>query len=412
MGDENQVDKSGEQGGESLDSALKNALTRGLQDKAGGDTGARARVMDGEVKSKSVLTQSVGSLTGRVKRRQMFAFCEELALLLECGMPLVKALSTLANRIDNTKLARIIMAMGSKVETGTTFTDAAAEFPRCFPPLVVSMFHAGERSGNLMQSLRHVADHGERLLTARHRAIGSLVYPVLVIILAFCVVSFAFSFSATAFKPILEDLGTEVPWSMSILLSLGMLWRSAGFWIVLVGGITALVVLYIFASRVSGFRLLRDRFLARCPFVRRFVKTSLAANFARIVSTMLDAGVPLQETLQITHDATRNELMRHTIRRVQQAVSEGGRMTPALEQARLFPPVAYDLASIGEEAGALERVFGRMAEIYEEKLAADTEILGKLVQPFILIILGAVVGFIVTGLFSMYSAVLTQIRTG
>jgi type IV pilus assembly protein PilC len=155
---------------------------------------------------------------------------------------------------------------------------------------------------------------------------------------------------------------------------------------------------------------LRDRFYVRCPGVRYFAKTSIVAGFSRVFGTMLQAGVPLDETLQAVHDTSSNELVRHTLTRVQEAVAAGGRITPVLEKSGMFPAVAYDLTAIGEEAGALDRVFSRMADIYEEKLSTDVAALGKFVQPVVVILLGLIVGFVVIAMFSTYSSVVQQIQ--
>ena len=410
MANENQ-DEEKKESAEAFDSAVKESLTRGLREKLG-DEGARGRVMDSAgSRRKSVWSAGLGGVLGRVKRREVFAFCEELALLLEYGMPLVNGLNTLANRVDNPAFARVIMDMGVTVEQGGSFTEAASKQARHFPDLVINMFRAGERSGTLMETLHRVADQGERLAAARHRAVTSLIYPVFIILVAMGVVSFAFSYVMEVFeKQLLEPMGLEPFWMMKILLSLGKLWQSGTFWIITVAIIAGVVVFYLFARRFSGFRLLRDRFYVRCPFVRRFVKEGTVARFSRVFGTMLEAGVPLDETLQAVHDTSSNELVRHTLTRVQEAVAAGGRITPVLERSDMFPPVAYDLMAIGEEAGALDRVFSRMADIYEEKLATDVAALAKFVQPVIVIVLGLIVGFIVVAMFGTYSSLLQQIQ--
>ena len=409
MADEKRNKEPKEETKESLDAALKSALTRGLQEKT--DVGARVRLMEpGKARRKGLLNLNIGGLLGRVKPRDVFAFCEELSLLLEYGMPMVRALNTLANRIENPALARVVMDVGNTVERGGTFSEATTRHPRCFSPLIVNMFRAGERSGTLMETLHHVAEHGERVIASRHKALASLIYPFIIIVAAICVVTFAFSMFVDQYVPIMQSLGAEVPWMMAVLMKLATWWGGWTFWVVAAAIVVGVIVLYKLTMRVSTMRLLRDRFLVRCPGIRRFVKTSLVANFSRVFSTMLQAGVPLQETLQAVHDTTTNELLRLTMKRVEKAVSEGGRITPALERADLFPPVAYDLAAIGEEAGALDRVFARMADIFEEKLETDTAMIGKIAQPAIVILLACIVGFVVISLLSMYAGVLQQIQ--
>ena len=173
--------------------------------------------------------------------------------------------------------------------------------------------------------------------------------------------------------------------------------------------VAGVIIGYVVAMRFIAFRLLRDRFLVRFPGVRHFVKQGLLVNFARIFSAMLQSGVRMQESLQATRDACGNEILRLTLERVQGAVQRGERITPELERGGVFPPLAYDLCAVAEEAGALDRVLSRLSEVYEEKQATETEMLGKLVQPAIVIVLAFIVGFIIFAFFSMYTSAFAQI---
>ena len=148
----------------------------------------------------------------------------------------------------------------------------------------------------------------------------------------------------------------------------------------------------------------RDGILAHFPFMSHFAKQELLVNFSRVFSTMLSSGVPLQESLAATHDATQNEVMRVAIERVQAAVARGEKITGELERSRVFPGIAYDLCAVGEEAGQLDTVFHNLGEMYAEKQAREVELLGKLIQPAIVIVLACVVGFILYAFFSVWTA--------
>ena len=398
-----------EKGGKSFDAAIKEALRRGLSITTGTD-GARTRTMAELPHRFSVWRRSLGGLIGAVRRREVFTFCHQLAVLLECGMQLVKALNTLANRAANLALGKVIMSVGNRVEEGVSFCDAVSEHPRAFPPLVVNMFRAGEQSGNLTQALYRVAEHGERLTSARQKVLAALIYPAVVVVLTVAVVAFAFRFSMAGMSKLMEDLKVQPPASMAALIRVANLFRSNQFWFALVAVIVGLFVLYAIARRFRVFRLLRDRLLIRLPIARYFVKESLVANFARVFSTLYGSGVPLIDTLQATHSTTRNEVLRLAIERVIASVREGGRMGEPLEQAAVFPPLAYDMIAVGEEAGALDRVFEKMAALYEERFATDTALVAKFVQPAIVVFLAVVVGFVVVSFFSMYASILEQIK--
>jgi len=157
---------------------------------------------------------------------------------------------------------------------------------------------------------------------------------------------------------------------MTTLLKIGDMLRSTHFWAGVIIVVVGVPILYAIAMQSQVFRLLRDRFLLRCPIVSHFIKEDLLANFGRVFSTMLHSGLPIQESLQAAHDTCRNEVGRLTITRVQEAVRRGQRITPTLESSGIFPVLAYDLCAAGEEAGALDRVFSRLGDYYEQKLEA------------------------------------------
>jgi len=396
-----------------FDAAIKEALRRGLKERTGPERGARRRLMkEGVDEAKSIWDRRVGGVLGTVRRREVFAFCQQLALLLECGMPLVKALNTLAHRTENLTLARVVRDIGNRVEAGSTFTDAVRRHRRYFPALVLNMFRAGEQSGTLIQTLYRVAEEGEKLTAARSKALVALIYPIFVLVTAVVVVTVFLSAAVSRFTELFEALDTHVPGPMRFLIAAAARFASPAFWAWVVIVLVLVVIAYRLACRSMAFRLLRDRFLLRCPGIRHFVKQALVARFARVFSTMLGSGVPLQEALQAARDTTGNEVLRLTIERVQNAVRGGGRITPELERGNAFPPLAYDLSAIGEEAGALDRVYERMAEVYEEKLETDVAMVSKLAQPLIVVILALIVGYILVAFIQTYAQLWQAARAG
>jgi len=391
----------------SFDTAIRDALRRGLEEQTG--TGARMRVVSRSLAGPSVWRRRITGLLGSVSKREIFAFCQELALLLECGMPLVRALNTVAGRIENYTLARAILAVADRVEEGGSFTEAVTEQSRYFPAVLINMFRAGEQSGDLIHALYDVAEHGERLTTARHKALASLIYPAVLIVVAFGVITVAFGWSMGQFKDFFDELKIPIPWTMQVLMTFGEKVRTAEFWMWLVGGVAGVVVLCKLLMRLRAVRLLRDRLLLRCPGMRYFVQQGLIANFSRVFAIMIQGGVSLDEALQACHETADNEVLRLTIERVRQNVREGRGMTEAFERGGVFPPLAYDLSGVAEEAGALGRIFDKMAHVYEEKLETDTAVVGRIIQPLVVVLLAVVVGFIMVGFLSTYATLFTHV---
>jgi type IV pilus assembly protein PilC len=350
-----------------------------------------------------------GKLFGGVKPHEIFSFCSALSLLLECGLPLVKALNVMAGRMDNRTLRRSAAEMAKMVEEGRSFSDAASTYAPYLPGQFIAMVRAGEKTGKLGEMLARIAESGERVLASRRKLITMFIYPVIVIIVAIIVVAVVFGIIAKGFKYFVE-LNVDIPWEMKSLLKVGAVLGNVNFWIGVVIVLVGVPILYMIATRFLAFRLLRDRFLLRCPGIKHFVKEDLLANFGRVFSTMLRAGMPIQESLQAAHDTCRNEVGRLTIVRVQEAVRRGQRITPTLENSGIFPVLAYDLCAAGEEAGALDRIFSKLGDYYEQKLQDEAQMLSKIIQPALIILLALIVGFILVAFFHMWSSALIQLQ--
>jgi type IV pilus assembly protein PilC len=350
-----------------------------------------------------------GSLFSGVKPHEIFSFCSALSLLLECGLPLVKALNILAGRLENRTMARAAAEMAKTVEEGRSFSDAASQHMRFLPGQFIAMLRAGEKTGRLGEMLARIADSGERVLASRRKLITMFIYPFIVVIVALVVVAVVFGVLSKGFD-FFTQMDIKIPWMMSTLLKVGAVLRTTGFWVGFLLVVVGVPILYAIASQFLVFRLLRDRFLLRCPGINHFVKEDLLANFGRVFSTMLHAGLPIQESIQAAHDTCRNEVGRLTFTRVQEAVRRGQRITPTLESGGIFPVLAYDLCAAGEEAGALDRVFAKLGDYYEHKLQDEAQMISKVVQPVIIIILALIVGFIVIAFFQMWASALIQLQ--
>ena len=380
--------------------------TRQEGERLSGETGGNEQLKAPPVSQwKSPSHAGIG---GR-SRKEIVAFCEELSLLLECGMPLLRSLHTLQERWHKPGFRRIIGDIAGAVESGRSFSQACAEHGRGFPVPVLSMIYAGERSGELAKMLSHVASRGQKVMAVRRRALGAFIYPAFVLLVALLVVGVVFGMIAKGFDFFKEISGQELPMSMQILLTVGGWFQSWQVWVGIGAVLVGLIILYKLAMTSLALRTVRDTLLLRLPVVGHFVKQGLLEQFARVFGTLVGSGVPVQESLMASHDTVPNEVLRASVRETAEAVGRGERLTETLRKGRCFPPLAYDLCAVGEEAGMLDRVFGRLADRYEEKLSAETEMLGKMVQPVIIIFLALVVGFIVFAFFSTYVSTLGAI---
>ncbi len=361
------------------------------------------------LRKRSWLHNAKRKVSRKLKTHEISSFCEELALMLSSGMTLVPALRTLSQRGGNYHLRRVIREMGDMIESGATFTEAVSDHEYQFGKFYIAIFEAGERSGSLINALQRVAKKSEDIAHLRHKIISSMIYPVIVVLAALGVIGFAFSYAVPKLIPMIEDMGVGVPWTMQYLLQIGEYIRSGDFWLSLISWAVLVVVSYFVLTRFSAFRLIRDRLAIRIPFLKKHVKQYLVYNFSRVFSTMLSSGVSVPEALEATKETTKNEVLRLTIDRTREAVTEGKRVVPNLVKEKVFPPLAYDMMVAGEETGTLDDVFERVADVYEKKSSNDMEVVGELIKPAIVVVLAIMVGFIVVSLFQTYSEIITQV---
>lgn len=392
-------------GGKPMDMSIREQLSRGLEERSTRHEGAREwGGEEREMHAVPAWKRPIAVTFGLVSMSEIVSFFEQIALLLECGMPLLRALNSVHNRWRNPVFQRVIGKMAATVESGRTFSEAVTEHPRYFPNAMVAMIRAGEKSGKLGQMLERIANQGENFLAVRRKAINIMIYPAIVLLAAVVVIAVVFGVLADGFTTFVDITEKELPWAMSTLLAVGEILRSPIFWFGLVAAVVVLVMAYMTARKIPTFRLLRDRILLRLPGVGHFVKQGLLVNFSRVFSTLINSGVPLEESLSATRGITNNEVLRLTVDRVKDAVRRGERLTPTLARGGTFPPLAYDLCAVGEESGMLDRVFARVADVYDEKQSTELAMVGNLVQPAIIIILAVIVGFIVFAFFNMYIA--------
>jgi len=383
--------------GESVGSSIRQQISRDLEGQ-----GQQKETVGGMALPKP---PSVGKRIWtclHIRRRELLTFYQELALLLEVGMPLSRSLRGMEARWRHTSLRRVIGTLAVAVEEGRSFSQAMAEQNHVFPNTAISMVRAGEKAGKLDDMLFRIADHAERMATARQRVIGEMVYPLIVLLVAVVVIAVVFGVMGANFDALREIGQAEPPWSLNVMMYMGQAFSTADFWIGAAIVVLAVIVIYQVAKQILAFRKMQDYILIRTPFIRHFLRQGLLARFARIFSTLLDSGVSLQESLQAARYTATNEVLRDSLTGVQEAVRSGRRISEGISKSHVFPAFAVDLCDVGEETGTLGRVFHRMADVYEERQSTEIAMVGKILQPIVVVGLALLVGFIVYAFFSTY----------
>ena len=336
---------------------------------------------------------SVRGLFTFVKKQDVAVMTRQFATLLKAGLPLVSCLSALADQVENPKLKKIITQVRERVNEGSPLALALQEFPSVFPDLYTNMVGAGEASGALELVLVRLAEYTENQVRIRNRIMGAMIYPALMTVVGFIVLTILFTFVIPKFIAIFQDLGQALPLPTVILIKLTDFFRSFWYLILLaVAGIAYSLRRYI---RTARGREVYDRTLLRVPVFGRLVRLSAVVRFARTLSTLLSSGVPLLKSLEIVQTVVNNAVLANTIASAKESITEGASIAEPLRRSKVFPPIVIHLISSGEQSGQLEEMLAKVADIYEEEVDITVSTLTSLLEPMMILGMAVVVAFIV-----------------
>lgn len=325
-------------------------------------------------------------------------FSRQMATMMSAGVPLVQALEIIGKGHENPSMGELINAIKVDIEGGSTFAEALAKHPAHFDDLFVNLVDAGERSGALETLLDKIATYKEKTEAIKKKVKKALTYPAAVLVVAFIVTGILLIFVVPQFQDLFQGFGADLPAFTQFIINLSA-WVQANWWVV-VGVIVALGVAHRQAMIRSGsYRRLKDRVMLRVPIVGDILRKSAIARFARTLSTMFAAGVPLVDALDSVAGASGNIVYQEAIEQMRDQVSTGQQLQLTMAQAGVFPSMATQMVAIGEESGSLDSMCAKVAEFYEEEVDNMVDNLSSLMEPMIMAVLGILVGGLVVGMY-------------
>jgi general secretion pathway protein F len=334
---------------------------------------------------------------GLIARRKLGAkqatlFTRQLATLIQVS-PLEEALRTISRQAEREEVRRVLGHVHAGVVEGLRLSDAMAREPASFPPLYRAMVAAGEASGTLPQILERLANLMERQAQVRGKVLSTLAYPVILAVVAAFVVFALMIFVVPKVVEQFQDIGQTLPLLTRIVIGLsGFL---AAWWWALLLVVAAAVALTMRALRDEGIRMKFDRLLLRLPLVGRLIRDLHAARMARTLSTMVASRLPLLEGLRLTTGTVHNRVLRAASADIAETIRTGGSLSGALRRAGIFPPLLVYLAASGEASGKLDVMLERAADYLDREFDAFTTTALSLLEPAIIIVMGAIVALIV-----------------
>lgn len=329
---------------------------------------------------------------GRFTGRDLTLTTRQLATLVEVA-PLEEALRTLASQAEKPAVRRTLAGVHAGITEGQRLSQAMARQGRAFPPLYRAMVAAGEGTGALPQILQRLADLHERQQQVRGKLLASLAYPAVLAVVAMGVVIALMTFVVPKVVEQFDSMGRALPWLTRAVITVSELLTGWG-WL-----LASLLALGAFGFsrllRQEGFRLRFDRWLLGLPGLGKLIRDLHAARLARTLSVMLASGLPILEGLRATIDTVGNRVLRHATRGMADAIREGGSLSQAMRAAGTFPPILLYMAASGEASGQLGTMLERAADYLEREFSTFTSALMSLLEPGIIVLMGAIVAVIV-----------------
>jgi type IV pilus assembly protein PilC len=344
-----------------------------------------------------------------VSASELAVFSRQLATMITSGMSILRALYVLEWQTENKFLKETIVAVRKDVEAGLSLSASLERHPKVFSPLFVAMTQAGEAGGVLEDALLRVADQLEKDASLRRQIRSAMVYPALVIIFAIGVMMALVAFLVPVFEGVFKEFGGELPkiTQVSVFLSHAV----TGYWwliFLLTGG--AIYAFLKWKSSTWG-RPQWDHFRLRIPMkIGTIVQQVAVARWARTLSSLTSAGVPLLQALDITGRTGGNVAVEEAMEGVIASVKRGGTIAAPLAQAPVFPVMVTHMVGVGEETGALDAMLGKVADFYEDQVEASVKALTSILEPIMIIVIGAIVGFIVISMYMPLFNVYNQIK--
>jgi type IV pilus assembly protein PilC len=346
----------------------------------------------------------------RVKADDLVVATRQLATMVQSGMSLLRALYVIEEQTESDKLRETFVEVRKDVEAGVALSAALARHPDVFNELYVAMVQAGETGGILDRTLVRVATQLEKGAALRRQIKAAMIYPILIGVFAFVVLFALVAFLVPVFEQIFEDFGGELP-----AITKFTVWLShmvTGRWYVMLAVALAVVWLFRFWKRTERGRMQWDRLKLKFPMkIGDIVQKVALARFSRTFSGLISAGVPMLEAIDITGRTSGNRVIEQAMEGVRESVKKGGTITqPMTEVPEAFPVMVTQMIGVGEETGALETMLTKIADFYEEQVEAAIKALTSILEPIMILIVGAIVGFIVIAMYLPMFKVYDQIK--
>ena len=367
---------------------------------AANEAAVRADLRRQGVVPKRIRKQSKGLFAGggTITSADISIFSRQLATMLGAGIPLVQAFDIVGAGHENAAMQKLIAAIKADVEGGSSLAESIAKHPLHFDDLFVSLVEAGEQAGALETLLDKIATYKEKTEAIKKKIKKALTYPAAVLVVALVVTTILLIFVIPAFEDLFQGFGADLPTFTRMVIDLSKFVRAQGFLIATMIGGSVAAFLY-FKKRSRAMRHFLDRMMLKAPVIGPILEKAAISRYARTLSTMFAAGVPLVEALESVAGATGNIVYEIAVLQIRDEVATGQRLQVAMENTNRFPNMVIQMIAVGEESGSLDEMTAKVADFYEEDVDNAVDNLSSLLEPLIMSILGVLVGGLVVAMY-------------
>jgi type IV pilus assembly protein PilC len=348
-------------------------------------------------KKREGLQREISLRPGRVKQKELAVFSRQFATMVNSGLPILRALTILAQQTESKNLSKVLTDVRMDVERGSSLSAAMSKHPKAFNNLYTSMVRAGETGGVLDSVLMRLADNLEKEVRLVQTVKSAMTYPAVVLVMVSLVLVAMLTLIVPQFEGIYETLGGTLPLPTRILLGVSTTMRK--FWFMWAAVIAGAIFLFRRYKRTDNGREQVDRIKLRLPLLGPLFRKTALSRFSNTLSVLLRSGVPILQSLDIVAQTVNNRIISKAIHDVQKSVKEGESIARPLGRHPVFPPMVVQMLAVGEETGSVDVMLSKVAEFYDNEVKAAVDAMTSLIEPILIAVIGSAVGAAVIALY-------------
>lgn len=366
--------------------------------RAAGESFVSATLRRQGITVTKVKKQSAFANKGKITDKDITLFTRQLATMMKAGVPLLQAFDIVGKGHSNPAVAKLLGDIKADVETGSSLSTSFRKYPLYFDNLFCNLVGAGEQAGILDTLLDRLATYKEKIQAIKGKIKSALFYPISIIVVAFVITAVIMIFVIPAFKELFSSFGADLPGPTLVVMAISDIFVE--WWWAIFGSIGFGLWFFFYTwKRSEKMQATMDRLLLKLPIFGEIIRKATIARFARTLSTMFAAGVPLVEALDSVAGAAGNRVYYDATKRIQSEISTGTSLTVAMQNAQVFPNMVLQMTAIGEESGALDSMLSKVADFFEAEVDDAVEAMSSLMEPIIMVVLGVLIGGLVIAMY-------------